>query len=384
MVRRIGLIALVAITMVCLPVLLARSPRQDTPNVLERFSVAKDGEPLLVPVDVGYNRYLFMLGTGSAMSVYEGTFRLGNPTQVISPEESGEKKELTLFNAPDSKLGKLPIHNGKTPVHAVNFTNARYVCGRPIYGILGRDFFERYVVQVDFDEGELRILKKATEDCGQAINLRMQGRQPGLPLPFAAVKVGGTEEQMFLISTSSIDPCGVYFNHDLFDSLVEKGQIKVEQQVEIQNGGEDIKARVGSGVSLSLGENLVKAPYVCEGKYNVLGLGFLARFVVTFDLANATIYLKKGKSIDRPDTIDQSGLHILRIDGNTLVAKVDEGSPAAAKGVRVGDQISKVGTEAVQNISLFRLRRMLAEPGQTVTLTIWREFEEKQVELTAK
>jgi PDZ domain len=384
MIRHVGLHALVAGVMISLPALFACSLSHADDNVLERFAIAKDGDVVLLPVDSGYQRYLFMLGTGSSLSAYDGKFRLGLPVETVSPSASGGKKEIELFKAPDSTLGTLAIHNVETPIRAYNFASARYNCGQPIYGLLGMDFFNRYIVQIDFDEGELRVLKKANADCGQAITVNMRSGWAKMPRPFVPIKLAGMEAQEFLISTGSLHPGSAYLNRELFESLVQNGQLRVEGHALVEESEETTNARVGTSVSLSLGENTVKAPLICEAQQNILGLRFLSRFVVTFDLANATIYLKKGKGFDRPDFFDRSGLGILRIEGRTVVTNVAEGSAAAAKGIKVGDFITKIGPDAAEKVSLFRLRQMLAEPGQTVTLSMWRRFEEWQVEFVVK
>ena len=49
------------------------------------------------------------------------------------------------------------------------------------------DFLERHVVQIDFDEGEARVLKAAGDGCGEPIKVAIQDRMPWVWLKMAEV-----------------------------------------------------------------------------------------------------------------------------------------------------------------------------------------------------
>lgn len=67
---------------------------------------------------------------------------------------------------------------------------------------------------------------------------------------------------------------------------------------------------------------------VVEGDKNALGLGFLARHIVTFDLARRKLCLKTGKLFDHPYTVDITGKHILLLaDSAFTIMDVDVNSP---------------------------------------------------------
>ena len=144
------------------------------------------------------------------------------------------------------------------------------------------------------------------------------------------------------------------------------------------------EGRIGASKDLAMGEFKGQGPFLGEADRNLLGLGFWSRFLVTLDLPHSAIYLKKGKGFARPDLHDLSGLHLLRVEGKTVVYSVDKDSVAAAKGIKGGDQILRLGTDTVDKTSMFRLRRALSQAGETVSLTLRRNTEEMQVELVLK
>jgi C-terminal processing protease CtpA/Prc len=104
-----------------------------------------------------------------------------------------------------------------------------------------------------------------------------------------------------------------------------------------------------------------------------LGLAFLSRFIVTIDFKNEILYLKRGAGFSRRDEIDMSGLHLLRIDGKTIVYSVDEGSPADQAGVKAKDVIAKVDGKTAGEIEMWDIRRLLKSgDGKLIRMTVKR------------
>jgi predicted metalloprotease with PDZ domain len=103
----------------------------------------------------------------------------------------------------------------------------------------------------------------------------------------------------------------------------------------------------------------------------VLGLGFMRRYIVTFDFPSHLIYLRKSKFLDEPELVyDLSGLQLLAKNGRVVVAAVDQDSPAAKSGIKTHDMLRRVdGNEALPQ-DLYAIRRMLCTPGKTVRLAI--------------
>jgi hypothetical protein len=170
---------------------------------------------------------------------------------------------------------------------------------------------------------------------------------------------------------------------ELFDSLVRNKRLKVVGATLLETIDGTGESRVGLGEGLSLGQFAVKNPLLGESD-NILSQAFWSRFIVTLDFGNGMLYLKKGKHYDRPDLYDLSGLHLLREEGKTYVGSVDKGSLSAAKGMKRGDRILRMGTEPVEKVSMFELRKALARPGETVHLTLQRGSEEIALELGLK
>ena len=58
----------------------------------------------------------------------------------------------------------------------------------------------------------------------------------------------------------------------------------------------------------------------------MIGLGFLKRFHVTFDIPRKAIYFVPGKRVKDPDLKDRCGMYLIDHEGRPLVHFVDKNS----------------------------------------------------------
>ena len=137
----------------------------DPQNVVERFKVAKEGDCLLLPVKLKGKSYLFLLDTGASLNVFDSSIPLGKPNGVHRVQTPSGPVRLPHYAAPEASVGGLSLRTDD-PVFAVDYSKFRQVSGQEIYGMVGMPFLRQHVVQVDFDKGELLILKAAGSDCG--------------------------------------------------------------------------------------------------------------------------------------------------------------------------------------------------------------------------
>ena len=104
-----------------------------------------------------------------------------------------------------------------------------------------------------------------------------------------------------------------------------------------------------------------------------VGLGFFRRHNVIFDFPDRQLYLEPGKRFLRPDTEDESGLHLLRQGEATLVFSVDEESPAFGKGIRPKDEVVTINGQQCSTLTMKAIRAQLrAGEGKSVMLQVKR------------
>jgi hypothetical protein len=111
---------------------------------------------------------------------------------------------------------------------------------------------------------------------------------------------------------------------------------------------------------------------VATDEENLLSLGYLSRYAVTFDFPAGVLYLEQGKRFAEPDEADKSGLHFLRAGGRTVVKGVDEGSPAARCGIKAEDVLLEIAGVRADRGALEPLRRLLRAPRKEVRIRLKR------------
>jgi len=72
--------------------------------------------------------------------------------------------------------------------------------------------------------------------------------------------------------------------------------------------------------------NIVCVLSIYETGPSALGIGFFRRHHVTFDFPNQMLYLRPAKQFDIQEEYDMSGLHLLRVEGKTVVYSLDADS----------------------------------------------------------
>jgi hypothetical protein len=369
---RICVIVLSVVSLGLVPLLApAAPPPSEEKGVLERFEIARDGDCLLLPVKFNGTTYQFMLDSGAALNVFDSSLPLGEAINETEARGAEGSVRVKVFAAPEATVGGLNLKTDE-PVFAFDFTKIRQVVGYEVHGFIGMPFLRRHVVRLDFDRGELLVLKEPGRDCGRAFSVAAEGRMPYLTINF-----GGDSKQEFLIDTGwSGSSC---LARKLFDTALKQEDLAVRGTTRVESASGTSTIRFGRLKQLAFDEFTLRSLLADEGEANLLGLGFCSRFVITFDLPNSKVYLNKGKNFDRVDTPDRSGLHLLRKDGKVVVDSVDRDSAAETAGVKTGDVLVRVDGTKTDEMSMFRLRRRFCAEDKKLPVTVRRG--EKETEL---
>jgi hypothetical protein len=364
-----------AIALLALVTILLPAPAKPS-QVLAEFDIFNDGDVLLLPVQVGGNQHLFLLDTGTTNTVYDWTLRalLGDPINNTAVKTARGFVQLSFFRAPEASVGKMSLRTSQ-PVLCVDLTALREVTGHRIMGVIGLDFLRQHRIRIDFDAGKLAFLDALEAGPGIPISLTQVQQRYSVETSVAG------EEEAFVIDTGF----GGFQSGDLNARLCER----LTKARKIRNVSKDCSVSlVGfSEDQIMALEDFCFGPFAHHHLYfgqspsNLLSLYYLSRYKVTFDFPNQRMYLRKGKRFDQLDLRDQSGLHILRIDGETVVQIVDGGSPAARAGIEPKDILLQLGDLDAEKTRMHVLRQQLAREGETVRLRLRRGDQPREVAL---
>lgn len=237
----------------------------------------------------------FMVDTGSPVTVLDKSLQpwLGNPIETLQHRSSFGNQNAGVFAAPKLYLGDTPVITDKYVI-ACDLSKMSKRSGQRIMGILGFDCLRHYCVQLDFEAGKMRLLATNEFDAdtlGKAFLLDFNNRGQNFPPIFpSAVR---NESLPYLFHTGLAGGSNTNLLIDTGynnDGAVENGAIKGHYLTRFAHFF--IKFR-----DLRIGKcEWDGEPYdnlrIGTG-WNVLGLRFLARHLVTFDFPNQTMYLKK-------------------------------------------------------------------------------------------
>jgi hypothetical protein len=364
---------LLAILLIAFPALFstASEPSQgiEPSLVIEEFDVFNDGDMLLVPVDIGGKKRIFLVDTGYSVSTYDASLRsfLGNAkgtTRMATPSGSAA---VDLYDAPDVRLGKLRFRS-RSPVGCLDFQKLRKVSGHDFYGVIGMDVLGDQVIRLDSDHGKLMFLRSPGKTLGEPLSLAYS-----LKSPLATIDIPSLGKRQFMIDTGVISRDSGMIDARTFEYLAIGGVRSDSATSLFTDLTRTATSRQAHLETVHLGTFECRRIVMGQLKERrLLSARFLTRFNITFDFSYGRLYLEKSKHFDRPDRWDLSGLHFLRLNGDMVVEAVDEDSTAASCGIESGDIVLSVNGEAASKARLFVVRETLSIPGTTVRLRLKR------------
>jgi hypothetical protein len=376
--RSIGCVALVAFGLSAVG---SAARAQDAARVIERFTTDPDDDFLLLPVTLRGQKYLFALDIGTSSHLFDRSLRpfLGEPSGETSNvgTASGVPTSVELFPSPDARLGSLSLWS-LWDVSCADLTRLREVSWCDLRGLIGMPSLGSCVVAVDPDSHTVAFLRSADKETdGTPLPLRFN--DAGIPL--VDVDLSGLGRRSFAVDTGARSSGSV--RHEDFEALLKSGALRAVRTTSALDMSGRYRLREGRLDGLVLGKDRHDGLILSETSASVsrLGLGFLSRYVVTFDFPGRMMYLKKGRDFGRPDPVDLCGLGLLRKDGRVLVSVVDDDGAAARAGVHPFDLVTRVGDLDMAKARKSDVRRKLEAPGKTVRLTLRRGGKELDVDL---
>jgi hypothetical protein len=218
--------------------------------------------------------------------------------------------------------------------------------GRPIQLVLGRDLFERFVADLDF---ERRTLVLSARD----------GYAP--PAEARRVDLRSSRGRMTMPVTIENEPplwAAVDLGNDL-PLILSPGprskrllRGKPVSTALIGGAGSDVVAQIATATRVGLaGVSLAQVPFEVAprsvGFDANLGLPVLRRFRLSLDFGGRRMWLAPGPDLAAPFEKDRTGLNGF-IDGGVLhIIHVARGGPAERAGFKAGDRVSTIDGETV-------------------------------------
>jgi len=265
--------------------------------------------------------------------------------------------------------------------------------GEEIDGILGYDFLNRFVVEIDYAKAVLTIWESDSfqySGAGEKIPISIEGNTPQL-----TAKIDREYEATFRIDTGSRNSLDLHAPFVREHELLKKYPKYIDAPGGFGVGGAS-QGVMGRMKSLQIGNFAVISPvtgfsladqgaFATTKSAGNIGGGILKRFKVIFDYAHHQMILEKNENFDLPDKYNLSGLILIEEEGKIKVYQVIKNSPAEKDKIKVGDQILTIDNSPATDYSLQQIRELLNQKdGAKIYLEIGSAGKNKKVKLTLK
>lgn len=360
---------------------------------------------ITVPLDLYEGRYLFARGmladlatdiavdSGAGITVVDQQLAaaagLRGEGQVTARGVGGEGRAVQLCQNVRLRLGSLELP--PLTVAILDLGEVHEKLGRRMPVILGKELFHAFPVTVDYARSQLVVHDpKAFTPPAGAHELPLR------PLDDGHVMVQLQLEDLApcwcMVDTGSGDT--VMFHHPFVQEhgLLHRWSRLGERTVSGVGGtvvaglararGLDFAGVRFADVPVTLATD-PRGAMASTTSQGTLGAGLLSRFAVTFDYAHKRLLLvPAADAASRPFRRDRLGLSASGGDGAVVIEHVGAGSPAAAAGLRAGDQVTAIDGVAVGPGNFRqRFQQVMNAPAGTVVVVRLGSGEERSVTL---
>ncbi len=344
----------------------------------------------------------FILDTGSPIMVIDKGVaqRTSLPFQPLNQRASGAGEgtmELNLAQNISLAVGGIKDTYEQVYVLPIDDLFASHT-GRHVGGLLGYDFFQRYVVEVDYAAHRIHLYNPATycyRGSGLEMSFTLKNKHPHV-----AGTVRSAEDALkadFIIDTGAGG--SVFLATPFVDRHGFLSSSMKTHPSFVGGCGGVTEQLVGRLDAVGFGRVLVEKPltYFSQDQHGglagmlgadgVIGTVILRRYTVIWDYSRQRIILEPeaahGHDPLEHDRFDLSGFYLVAEGADLKTLKVEHllaSTPATEAGLQIGDILSAVDGTPADHLTLEQIRQMFLKET-TYTLRIRRGKEDINTEI---
>ncbi|SOD19976.1 aspartyl protease family protein [Pedobacter xixiisoli] len=256
--------------------------------------------------------------------------------------------------------------------------------GRKIYGLIGYNFFNSFLVKVDYTNKSLRFAShpKKIKLKGEKIPFELIENKPYISLTIE-------QEGLGTKTIKALVDCGA--SHAISLEALEGKSFPKPQFTMNANLGNGLTGQVNGHIGrisyLKIGNYLLDDVISNYPEYNIdslmnkgrnanLGAEILSRFNTIYDYQNRLMYIKKNEKFNRDFEHDMSGIELYTEAGppsRTIINKIEPQSPADLVGLKVGDEIISINFKKIDDYTLDDIGAAFkAKNGYSIVVEVWR------------
>ena len=271
--------------------------------------------------------------------------------------------------------------------------------GHDFDGIIGSDFIKQFVIEVDY---QARVLKLHAKDgfvySGSGESIPIQFNSQGHPLIDAEVTPRGGQpiKGKFILDLGSSGALALHSPFVKEHRLLEANHHTI-RAIGVGGAGGDVQARLGRVAEIKIGKFKITGPtaLLSQDKAGAfanaslagnIGQRIASKFKLFLDYERQRIILEPASTFPDPFDQAQSGMALTAEGADFSVLRildVLEDSPASEAGLLKNDQILKVNSQDVSELSVTKLGEMLERSGK-YRITVRRGDKTIEVTLTTR
>jgi hypothetical protein len=340
-----------------------------------------------VPVTLRDKKLSFCLDTGAPTVIDLQRARqmgLGLESGFIASGVGASRFRIYMVHGVSLSVGGISLQN--LSLESFGLKEFEPAIDRTWDGILGREIFGKYVVEIDYNSRQVRFFKPAGYSYGGAGQGIAVSIEDGYPYVSATVKLPGRESVSgrFLIDTGANGAMTLYSgfsqSHDLLNAAPKTLTITGKSL------GGATSSIVGRAEAVEIGSYRFEKPIVefskdasgalADSRYaGLIGVDLLSRFKVIFDYSRTKLILEPNSLLSKPFEHDMSGLDLIANgpDFKTITVRtVRPDSPAFDEGIQAGDVISSLDGVAAQRYTLDQIKTTFKNDGAVISLMVKR------------
>jgi hypothetical protein len=353
----------------------AHQPRGD---VVLPFEL--ENRTIFVRVTIAQRPLWFILDTGDKYAVVDlSTARsLGLTLGSEVPVNGGGAETIHGYLLVDSRFKVPQLEDFEQPLFiAVPLTKLAQMSGHELAGILGFDFINEFVIEIDYRARQLTLHDKAA--------YRYSGRGEKLPISFNGaghpqlsaeiVPFSGSPTQgRFTLDIGS--GAALILNRPFVD---EKGFLTSDRPtvpwLEGLAFGGLVPGRIGRLSAIKLGSYVINDPVTVFSEATIgpfassendgnIGAAVWEQFKVILDYERRQVILEPNDQFGKYIEYNRSGLVLAAAADDSHMVKVEkvaDNSPASEAGIRPGDLLVSIDGRTTKGFSLSQLRSKLQD-----------------------
>jgi hypothetical protein len=306
------------------------------------------GDHLFIDVEIAGDKRLWALDTGAGMTVIDETYarELGLETEgKLTGVGAGHTADFTITTLPPFDIEGVHFNEQQVVVHDIAAVMRKH--GVNIHGVLGYDFFSRFVTKIDYANEMLSFyLPENFQYMGDGVVLDAPLRTHAFSFPMT---LDGTYTGNWILDIGAggtVLSRGFAEEHGLLD---RPGVTRM-----VTGAGGDFTELMSEFESLEVAGFTLSDPLISYSTQTggvigrmrgagVAGNDIFRRFVLYLDYERQQVIFERGDDFGKDFPRDKSGLQLWLTDDDEIeVGFAAPGTPAEESGFEVGDIIETI------------------------------------------